>query len=587
MASKPRRKKPTKPPVPTQNPPTQVASGRMVGSAITIYNDPSRNGYKGIEAPNLAGYERALRMEPSFAAAVRYLTLAMLAGLGPYNHPDAKIQAFVRKMFERMEGNIYKVLGDLIYSGLWSGKGVSEMLIEPREGLWWLKAVVNYHPASISLVPNRRGILTDNEKDVAMGTILGRTGVWQEIRPETLRGVGNRQTLKTQWGTYVRIPLAKTIIVRHNDHHNNIHGQSIFAPAWIFYEMKWKTLEDWMVTAEKYGSPTVALIVPNGITSNMIADGNGGMRPETVAEGASRGLSQMTSASGLVLERPPGTDKNEIQIQPITTGNNFGSSYKETVATMDYQMFTAIGVPPLLFLEHSGGLGAGEISQTQADNFKQLLVSFYREFVEPFTEQCIGRIVRWNFGVEDCGTFSFKPFDPGAAKRIMETVNLALRTGLIDMSQELDLQHARALLGWAPAEGDHLKALLRGNKLLMENIRQPNMARVDAAQASADAQIEVAKINNDTKSSLGKEQLKLSKKDQELREREVTAKEKTEKQKVKADVELKKMTAEHQHEQNMLAIKKGLVAQPQAAAPTSPKAPKPTNKPKPKKESKE
>ncbi len=551
--------------------PSRPVTMSQIGNAIAVgtQQDPTRSDYRGIEGPELEGYARALRIEPVFKAATRFLVLSMLSSLGPYTHQDQRCQRFIREMFDQMSGNLYRVLGDMMYSALWSGKAVSEMLFSVKNGLWWLTDVVNYHPKTIALVPDRRGILTDGKTNTIPGTTYPATGVWQQI-PSTLR-TNYGESTRNSHRDYVRIPLAKCIIIKHDAFHNSIHGQSLFAPAWIFYEMKWNSLDSWMVTSEKYGSPTVAVVVPSGITMNMVSDGNGGTRPETTAEAAVRVLSNLKASDGMVFEAPPGQNTQEYKIQTVTTGNNFGDSYLQTVRTMDYQMLMAMGIPPLLFLEHSGGLGAGEISQTQADMFKQTLVSLYMEFVEPFLEQCIGRILRWNFGVTDPGEFTFKPTDPGSAARIMATTKDALMSGLIDVSFEKDLQHARSLIDWEPAEGEHLQALLKGNKKLMEGIRNPEATKMSIAKLQTGTQKEIATLGHDHESG----------ENQKDREHEVSQAEKDrklEKQKVQNDHDMKMQTATHQHKENLAAIKQGLVAQPPQApsAPSAPKVKKPT-----------
>ncbi len=480
-------------------PPAAPVVMKMVGSMATPYTDPTRYGYLGIEGPNLPDYEKAARHEPVIKTGLKFYELAMLASLGPYMHENPEIQAFVRANFHRMKGNHTKSLGDLIHSGLLFGKGVSEMLMMTWNGKWWLDGIVNYHPRSIRLVTNRRGVLSDNKPDVAPGSMFKRTGIWQEVPYEVAKSSKTGLIAPN----YVRIPLSKAIVVSHDDYYGNLHGESVLSAAYLFYEMKWANLKNWLVTSEKYGAPSIVVAVPSGVTSNLVPDGQGGQRLETTAEAVSRGFAELTAAGVVVVETPPGHDTKEVVVNPVTTGNNFGDSYKLTQYVFDYQMYTAMGLPPLLFMEHSGGLGAGEISQTQADIFKLNLVAFYKQFVEPFVEQCIGRLVYWNFGVTDPGYFPFQPIDPGAAKRAMDSIEKGIKNGLLDMSAEKDLQFCRATNGWDPAEGEHLQNLLKGNRQLMRSIRNQDSGRIETARITTGTQVDIAEKTHEHEASEG------------------------------------------------------------------------------------
>lgn len=465
---------------------------KQVGSSITNYNPAFRLGT--LEGPDRTYYERyeyAFRTEPVINRALRFICATMLASIGGYIHPDRKIQSFVRDNLDNADGNVHEWMESLILSALIYGRGNSEILWQAKGDQIWLKDLANYHPRSIHLVVDAAGRLT-NGKSSTFHPFLKKTGVWQELPTEL---VNYGRPGRDKWMNYLRINLNKMVLVTHNKRFGNYDGESCMAPIWLHYQMKTKTLQDLMITTERYGSPQIAAIVPNGLTSNIMSDPSNptGTRYETIAEAAARNLANMSISTALVFEEPTGLPGEKIRIQPINTGNNFGDSFLSTIHKLNHEMLLGLGLPPLLFLEQSVGLGSGNISATQAESYKQTMVAMYKEFIEPFTEQVIGRLVRYNFGddITNVGRFEFNPFDIAAAGVLATVIDKAIDCGLIDSSEEEDLQLGRARLGF-PVINDtkSLDRRLKANKELMYTRRNNEQVKTDGAMKIADRQAE-------------------------------------------------------------------------------------------------
>lgn len=476
-----------------ENKPDVSVGVKQVGSTITVFNPAYRGGnLEGPDRNHYQLYETAFRREGIINRALKYVALTMLASMGEYTHPNRQIQKFVQENLNQADGNLRSWMEDLILSALVYGRGNSEILWEPRDGKIYLKDIANYHPRSIHLVTDHYGRLTDG-KNNPYHQFFTKTGIWQEIPFDITMRQGGIRLGRDRITNYIRIPKDKMVIVTHNSMFGNLDGESALAPIWTYYQMKTKTYADLMITSERYGAPQIAAIVPNGLTSNQVIDPmTQAPRLETIAEAAARSLENMSVSTALVFEEPSGMQGEKIRIQPLHTGNNFGDSFLSTIHDLTTEILIGLGIPPLLFLQTKGGLGSGNISAVQADTYKQTLMALYKEFVEPFTEQVIGKLIKYNFGTQETnpGRFEFNPYDIAATEILANILDTAINGGILDTSEETDLQICRTRLGLPAINDDSLDRRLKKNAELMEARRKPEEAKAAGQVQIADKQME-------------------------------------------------------------------------------------------------
>lgn len=476
------------------------SGARSVGTSLSHYSLHGKNGFIiGPDYQHLTKYEVAFRTDPMINRALNFIKLSMVHSLGNYVHPNPEMSTFVRDMINKMEGNLKDEMAQLVISGLWSGFGVSEIMYRAEGDKILIKRLTNYHPRSISIVTDTHGQLTHGERNAAH-PYLPYTGIWQEL-PTMLIGSRKVDRRHTFYNNFVRLPEEKLVFVTHNKRHGNFYGESALAPIWTRYQMVMETWQNLMITTERYGSPQVAAIVPNGITSAKIPDpaAPGGERYKTIAEAAQDSMANLSTTSALVFEEPIGLGTNEkIRLQALTSFNNFGDNFLKTISHIYGDILVGLGVPPLLFMEHSGGLGAGTIAQVHADTYKQFITALYKEFAEPFCEQVIGRLLKINFGETDPGHFEFNPLDIAAADTIIKTFTSGVQFGFIDPTEEDDLQMVRSRIGVPLATEQSVSRRLKNNKTLMATVRRPDIDKVEVAKLRADSVIEGHKIISDS-----------------------------------------------------------------------------------------
>ncbi len=489
-----------------QDVPEVKVGSKQVGSAITPYYGNSATELEGPDKFHWQKYEQAVRRDYIISRAINFQIRTMLASIGDYTHPNPKIRDFVKKNLDQAEGNLQKWIFELMWSGLVYGRGVSEINWVVRDNQVFINNLVSYHPRSISLVVSLDGVLTDGKKN-PYSSLFPKTGVWQELPSKILMARDNRLK-KDAFLSYVRIPLNKVCLVTHAGKFGNYDGESALAPIWDSYQRKVKTRDDLMITAERYGAPLVAITAPFAYTANTVIDEQTNQpRKETLAESISRNMEHLSTSTGLVIEEPAlGAAQEKVRIQTVTTGNNFGDSFLNVLHQLDAEILLGLGVPPLLFLEQRVGLGSGSLAATQADYYKETLVTLFKEFVEPFTEQVIGRLVYYNFGDTNPGKFSFTPFDISATEKLMLVIETGAALGLFDSSDPQDLQELRTRTGFSALDEQRLNARAKSNKEAMVNTKDPDKGKIEIAKLRlagqkyvadkhAKIQLEAAKIS--------------------------------------------------------------------------------------------
>ncbi len=405
-------------------------SAKQVGSSVLTATVSNINGFlANPDAIRLSEYERAMSTDATIASALDFVRLSVLASMGEYQHENPRIQEFVRENLAAMEGNFRSAVGELVLSGLWAGFGLSEIIWTVENGSLYIERLANYHPATIHIAVDSHGYLAENGEPMTTGA--------------KTPGIYQRSALSS--GDYQRIPLNKCCLVTHRKRHNNYYGESAIRRIYKNWKYKDPGLEMWAIALDRYGTPVVYAIVPNVATGREVVDSyaEGGKRAEMLSDTAVDAISKIHLGTGLVLENPD--PENEVKIGTITTGNNYGSSFENFIAYMDKAIYRGLLIPSLIFNDGKGGMNS--TANTHFEVYKLMIEALYSEFIEPFTEQVIGRLVRYNFNENDPGYFPMIPFDATTAEMLANVLDKMVNVGAVDPSDLSDLNTIRQTVG--------------------------------------------------------------------------------------------------------------------------------------------
>ncbi len=559
-------------------------NARQVGSTLSRGSAMLQPYLTPGQMSKLIEYERASRTDETVGSGIEFMKLALIASIRDYYHPDPEIKEFVRKSLDEMTGTAAYAIGELAESALIFGYSVSEILWKLVDGKIQIDELMNYHPASIIIWPTAQGRLLDRHPLDNPFYIppagISHCGIWQ---------------LGLDGATYNHLPLNKVCLVTHGKRSGIYTGTSAIQRIYKNWKLKDIVLEMYNVALDRYGTPVTYAIVPAGMTPDMVTDPNTGkLRNKTIREAAEEALANMHRGTSLVFQRPSMQD--DVKVDALTTGNNFGSVFLDAINYYNKAIYRGLLIPQLLLEEGSAGLSNPGAIHWQV--FKLMIQAFAKEIIEPFCEQVIGRMIQYNFKDTRPGQFIVEPFDPAVSSILATVFDKLVKNGYLNPGDQDDLNEVRELFGLPTKDfkpvvtSEDQRSILRAPADKIKN----DKIKADAAMVKSKASElkeahgsgakheldksahDLEKKKADREHQIKQSELDLKKKDMDLREKELKEKQKVDKQKMQLDHEAKIATQQMQHEQNMLAIKKGYVAQPTAQAPTASKAPKVSNK---------
>lgn len=424
---------------------------RQVGSSLSYWTSQTVYGFFGHpEYLRLAEYERALTTDETIGAGIEFLKLSILASMGPYWHPNPKVVDFVNENFSRMRGSYKAAMGELAMSALWAGFGVSETVYKSEEGKVWINYIANYNPRTITMYVNKNGQLTQGETPAF--NVAFKTGIWQD----------------RMGGAPVQLPLQRCCLVSHNKRYNNYYGESAIKRIYKNWRLKEAVLEMWNVALDRYGTPVVYAVVPNGLTGGQIQDplAPGGVRAETFADSTEGAIANIHTGTGLVITNPT-ADASQIKLGTLTTGNNFGGAFEEAIRHYNKMIFRGLLIPALLLNENErGNLGSGGATVIHFEVYKMVLNELYQELIEPFVEQILGPLIRINFGDPNPGRFEHSPWDPATMEVMSNIFDKMVMVGAIDNTDINDINMMRAKIGIDVMDQERVSRLAAKNHAL-------------------------------------------------------------------------------------------------------------------------
>jgi 8-oxo-dGTP pyrophosphatase MutT (NUDIX family) len=293
------------------------------------------------------------------------------------------------------------------------------------------------------------------------------------------------------FGTYNKIPVSKTCVITHNQRHGNVYGESSIRRVYKHWKYKDAILEMWATALDRYGTPVTWMKVPRLPTGRVIQDpyAEGGVREEMMADSASAAIAGIHGGTGLVVENPD--PNNDVDLGTLTTGNNYGTSFMDYLNHIDRAVYRGLLIPQTIFHENAGG-GINNTSKTHFEVFKLMIRALYMQFVEPFVEQVIGRLIRYNFNETDPGYFEFLPFDASMADLLATMLEKMVNMGAVDTSDLSDLNMVRSMVGLSPRE----KPAIQNIGQVVKDYEAELRSKEKVAEIRAEASIEQAAMRS-------------------------------------------------------------------------------------------
>ena len=384
----------------------------------------------------LIEFEQLALYDTSISFGLFALIDTVLASLGEISHPDPDIQAFCRENVDRLGGldshssPLYSALYKMLHCKMWSGFSATEVLFKVDKGALWIDDFVTYHPATITIRPNKRGRLIENEESRSSQ----RSGIYQSSDEGE-----------------VLLPLWKTILLTRSGMYGNYYGISLLESVYKWTILKEALLDMMAVALDRFGNPIIAITMP------LYESNETEINPET---GEERSLNtqelverqiqtnQFTGGGNVLLL--PQTEKDlKPDVKVLTTGNNIGSTFLDAIRNCDIEISKGLKTPYSLISNDSNL--SGDATQQQSEFFTRIQGAIYKESIPTILSQSFHKLVKMNFTRESANIAPVMPLRQNTRSldllSLMQVANGLTSKGYLNPQNKTDWAMIRDLVG--------------------------------------------------------------------------------------------------------------------------------------------
>lgn len=293
------------------------------------------------------------------------LTLSMI---GDYQHPDARIQEFVRGALDYMRGTWHAALSEMMQAA-WYGFSVCEIIWEtepsgPFAGQWLMKG----------LRPLPQAAFYPEGFDPAKG--LAQEEIFYNRKAQT--------EARLEPGQYLHWAFESA---------SNPYGNPLARSLWTLAAGRSDAYRWWLTGLENMGQPLIVEIVPDRKWADPLT------KLETNAAEQAQSAWNRTQG-GSVIIRTAGNDDGSLPRFEVLRTAGWTTEFKDYFGYNDRAVFLGYGIPPLLVMEPE------HASRAQATVQDDLLDLTLRPNALDFADAVmIGQVVKplldYNLGEQD------------------------------------------------------------------------------------------------------------------------------------------------------------------------------------------
>lgn len=374
------------------------------------------------DSANVAEYERMLDSDETVAAGIEFMTLSALNSLDMYrNETNPQIESFVNECFEMMQGTLIELCYDVL-SGIWAGYSGSEIVYKPDGGKIRWDYIATYHP---------RTVFFNIDKE---------TGRLDQESPIT----------QFRWfaGSPVQIPKNKCLIYSHNARFGNWYGTSQLRRIRKNWLLKDPLLKMWLNAVDKFGTPLVAALVPDGDVEDPDRPTNDDGTQNRISniDYMARLLSNLQSGTGLAMASGTKDEKTDIK-SLFSGGSGIGQAFDTFTSYLNKMILRGMLVPSLIF-DDGKNTGSYALGQAHFDIYTVMLRNIYKRLTEVLLEQLVRPLVDMNFGPQkDYGEFPEREMSETDRNVLMGIFMQMTNSGYLDPAHQEDFNWVRGTLG--------------------------------------------------------------------------------------------------------------------------------------------
>jgi hypothetical protein len=330
------------------------------------------------------------RQDIAIKAAVQTKTNSIVSTIGMPTHEDTEIAEFLEynvKKLEDVNGKSWaSCLSTIQNTTFWAGASVSEPLYDIKFGSLTLKDIVTYHPNTINIYLDKKGMLSENLPSMDG---FHKSGIYQfGLLPNSA------EQLLDSW---------KIIYLPHESDFGNYYGNSLIAPCYKWFRLKEAVVDMMATSLDRLGQRMAYVSMTSTPTSEMRYD------PSTGEEKAITNLrlveEQINAMDGgmpslllLANNVAAGTDAKAGSVQ---LSDPIGNAFLNAIGFIEEQCTKHI-IPYFLISDST----YGESSPTAGASERRMEVyydslDFHRnQLISVLTKKIFNTLITWNFSRE-------------------------------------------------------------------------------------------------------------------------------------------------------------------------------------------
>lgn len=400
-------------------------------------------------------YKRMIDTDETIGSGIDFLVLCLIARFGEYKHPNKKIEEFVRRAINQMDGSWHENLDEML-SAEWAGFSATEVIWKfdrnfDGAAAWVPRKLVTYQPLTIVFAVDQSGnVLPDGIYQYQR--YYGQSGLHNNIMSD--HG-GFRPDFYASRGDFphpIRVGADLTYNVIQIDRDKVIHlkssstgkfgnpyGRSILRRCYKSWVAKDTALKLWIVAMDRKASPLlIGFAPPNQTVGNTVDDFGNQTTGIRADQAMANMLKNIHNESALVFPGKKGEayDLEAIQAQADMT------VFKDHIDYDNKAIMRGLLIPPLIL----GGDGGGSYALGDAHRqiFQQVVDGKLKVYKQGIIEQFIKKVVSYNFPREQweqdgLGDFILEEFDPDVMEKLANVYNTLTTAGYMSPSEQKDM----------------------------------------------------------------------------------------------------------------------------------------------------
>ena len=438
--------------------------------------------YKFVQNPSSVSVETFKRMvdtDDTIGSGVDFLTTALAARLGQYQHKSNEITQFVNEALNKIEGGWYNTVKELL-SAAWAGFAVGEKVWANTNEGFILKKIVQLPPSTLLFETDRTGEITDDgilqyqrnyNPALTQGgaaymfgfASLSFSQIDRTFRPDPLAKLGDfpfpLRTANTYSYLSIRIPKQKCVHYSFDAQgkFGNPYGRSLLRRCYKYYVMKDAFLQMLSVALDRKGTPlTIVYADPNAtlLDQTKFTEGRNyaGVRGSSIRAdlAAKRAFENIHNDTTIILPGKKGQVFDTDFVQQTANQDAF-------IQSLDFcnkSILRALLVPSLIF-GNGDGTGSYSLGQEHAKTFDKICDGILAGLKQVLLQQVVKETIGYNFPKEawekdGLGDFSKRQLSQEEVSKEIDVVEKAVNIGAVDMNDLADLNAVRDKMGFEP-----------------------------------------------------------------------------------------------------------------------------------------